>query len=129
MTDQEKKQLATSFIAALRAGDPNGFHAIMTDDVFWTLPGKSLVSGIAKGVEGILKRARTIVEYGTDLHVQHIVLGYEGAALLLHNTGQRNGRNLDEYLTTVFALRDGKIARIDTYISDIEMVNAYFSEP
>ena len=32
----------------------------MTDDVVWTLPGTSLVSGIATGVEGILKRARTI---------------------------------------------------------------------
>jgi ketosteroid isomerase-like protein len=51
MTDQERRQLATSFIEALRAGDANGFRAIMADDVFWTLPGKSLVSGIANGVE------------------------------------------------------------------------------
>jgi hypothetical protein len=33
MTDQDRKQLATSFIEALRAGDANGFRAIMTDDV------------------------------------------------------------------------------------------------
>jgi hypothetical protein len=61
MTDQDRKQLATSFIEALRAGDANGFRAIMTNDVVWTLPGTSLVSGIAKGVEGILKRARCSV--------------------------------------------------------------------
>jgi ketosteroid isomerase-like protein len=67
MTDQDKKQLATSFIEALRAGDANGFRAIMTDDVFWSLPGTSLVSGIAKGVDGILKRARTIVDYGANV--------------------------------------------------------------
>jgi ketosteroid isomerase-like protein len=127
MTDQERKQLATSFIDARRAGDANGFRAIMTDDVFWTLPGKSLVSGVAKGVEGILKRARTIVDYGATVNIAHVVLGYEGAALLLHNTGKRNGQILDEYLTTVLTLRDGKIARLDTYISDIDMVNAYFS--
>jgi uncharacterized protein len=50
-----------------------------------------------------------------------------GVALLLHNTGNQNGRILDEYLTTVRTLRDGKIARLDTYISDIEMVNTYFA--
>jgi uncharacterized protein len=76
MTDQDRKQLATSFIEALRARDANGFRAIMTDDVVWTLPGTSLVSGIAKGVEGILKRARTIVDYGANVEIQHVVLGY-----------------------------------------------------
>ena len=126
MTDEDRKQLAILFIAALRAVDANGFRAIMTDDVVWTLPGTSLVSGIAKGVEGILKRARTIVDHGANVEIQHVVLGYEGVALLLHNTGKRNGRILDEYLTTVCTLRDRKIARLDTYISDIPMVNAYF---
>ena len=99
----------------------------MTDDVLWTLPGTSVVSGIAKGVEGILTRARHIVEYSANVEIQHLVPGYEGVALLLHNTGKRNGRILDEYLTTVCMLRNGKIARLDTYISDIEMVNAYFA--
>jgi uncharacterized protein len=127
MTDQDRKRIASSFIQALRTGDANGFRAIMTDDVVWTLPGTSLVSGIAKGVEGILKRARYIVEYGANVEIQHIVLGYEGVALLLHNTGKQNGRVLDEYLTTVCTLRNGKIARLDTYISDIEMVNIYFA--
>ena len=127
MIDQERKQLATAFIDALRTGDANQFRGIMTDDVFWTLPGTSPVSGIAKGVEGILTRARTIVDYGTNVEIQHVVRGLEGVALLLHNTGKRNARVLDEYLTTVCTLRDGKIARLDTYISDVEMVNAYFS--
>lgn len=127
MTDEDRIQPATSFIVALRAGDANGFRAIMTDDVVWTLPGTSLVSGIAKGVDGILKRARTIVDYGANVEIQHVVVGYEGVALLLHNTGKGNGRILDEYLTTVCTLREGKITRLDTYISDIAMVNAYFA--
>ena len=75
MTDEDRKQLATSFIAALHAGDSNGFRAIMTDDVVWTLPGTSLVSGIAEGVEGILRCARTIVDRGANVEIQHVVLG------------------------------------------------------
>jgi uncharacterized protein len=127
ISDSEKKALATSFVEALRALDSKGFQKIMTEDVVWTLPGSSLVSGVAQGVAGVLKRARVIVDHKMTLEVTHVVLGREGVALLLHNTGNFNGKVLDEYLTTVCTLRDGKIARLDTYISDISMVNAYFS--
>lgn len=126
MTEEEKKNLATRFIAAIRARDAGMFRTIMTDDVVWSLPGTSIVSGLAHGVPGILKRAETLVGYGVSLEILHVVLGYEGVALLLHNTGKRDGRVLDEYLTTVCAFRDGRIARLDTYISDIPMLNAYF---
>ncbi len=56
ISDSEKQALATSFIEALRSLDEKGFQKIMTDDVVWTLPGSSLVSGVAQGVAGILKR-------------------------------------------------------------------------
>jgi uncharacterized protein len=126
ISDADKKALANSFIAALRAQDADGFRKIMADDVVWTLPGSSAVSGVAEGVEGILKRAQAIVDRNVTLDIMHVVLGREGVALLLHNTGEWKGRTLDEYLTTVCTLRDGKIARLDTYISDISMVNTYF---
>jgi hypothetical protein len=126
ISDDDKKALAESFIAALRSLDSVGFQKIMTEDVVWTLPGSSLVSGVAKGVPGILKRAQAIVDRGVTLEIMHVVLGREGVALLLHNTGKWNGRVLDEYLTTVCTLQGGKIARLDTYISDIPMVDGYF---
>lgn len=77
-------------------------------------------------VEGILKRAQGIVERGVTVEIMHGVLGYEGVALLLHNTATMNGKVLDEYLTTVCTLRGGKIARLDTHISDIPLVNEHF---
>jgi ketosteroid isomerase-like protein len=126
VSDPDKKALATSFIEALRTLDAKGFQKIMTDDVVWTLPGSSLVSGVAHGVTGILLRAQAIVDRNVTLEIMHVVLGREGVALLLHNTGTWKGIVLDEYLTTVCTLRDGKIARLDTYISDIPMVDAYF---
>jgi hypothetical protein len=127
ISDSERKALATSFIEALRSLNENGLKKIMTDDVVWTLPGSSLVSGVAHGVAGILKRAQAIVDRDVTLEIMHVVLGHEGVALLLHNTGKWKGKVLDEYLTTVCTLRDGKIARLDTYISDIPMVNTYFA--
>jgi uncharacterized protein len=126
ISESQKKALATSFIESLRSMDAEGFEKIMTEDVLWTLPGSSAVSGIAHGVDGILKRAKAIVDRNVTLKIMHVVLGHEGVALLLHNTGKWNGKVLDEYLTTVCTLQDGKIARLDTYISDIPMVDAYF---
>jgi len=85
-----------------------------------------LVSGVAQGVSEIVKRAEVIVEREVTLEIMHVVVGREGVALLLHNTGEWKGKLLDEYLTTVCTLREGKIARLDTYISDVPMVDAYF---
>ena len=126
ISDEDRKSLATSFIEALRSQDEKAFQTIMHDDVVWTLPGSSVVSGVAHGVSGILKRAQAIVDRGVTLEIMHVILGYEGVALQLHNTGKWKGNMLDEYLITVCTVRDGKIARLDTYISDIPMVNKYF---
>ena len=45
----------------------------------------------------------------------------------LHNTGYFDGKVLDEHLTTVIRLDGDKIRRLDTFISDVGMLNAYFA--
>ena len=50
----------------------------------------------------------------------------DDVALHLHNTGRYSGKILDKHLTTVIHLDDGKIRRLDTFISDIPMLNSYF---
>jgi hypothetical protein len=46
-------------------------------------------------------------------------------SLHLHNTGKRGEKILDEYLTTVCPLGADEIRRLDTFISDVEMLNAF----
>jgi uncharacterized protein len=58
MTEQEKKTVAQEFIRGLGARVGNLLRSIMTEDVVWTLPGESPMSGEAHGVEAILKRAK-----------------------------------------------------------------------
>lgn len=127
MTEEEKKTIATSFIAGLRARDAGILEAIMTKDVIWSLPGSSVVSGEARGVKGIIDRAHHFAGYSLDIEILHVVYGYAGVALLLHNTGKHNGKTLDEYLTTVIQLDGDRIKRLDTYISDVKMLNEYFA--
>jgi hypothetical protein len=44
----------------------------------------------------------------------------------LHNTAKSGNQILDEHLATVCLLRNEKICAINTYLSDVEMVNACF---
>jgi hypothetical protein len=47
MTESEKKEIALQFIKALGNRDGRLLQSIMTDDIVWSLPGKSLMSGEA----------------------------------------------------------------------------------
>lgn len=127
MTDREKESIAQSFIRGLGNRDENLLRSIMTEDVVWSLPGESPMSGEAHGVEAILKRANTLQGFNVKIEIEHVVYGLQDVALHLHNTGRYGGKVLDEHLTTVIHLNGGKIRRLDTFISDIPMLNAYFA--
>ena len=58
MTETEKKEIAQRFITGLSNRDANLLKSIMTDDVVWSLPGKSVMSGEAHGVDAILTSPR-----------------------------------------------------------------------
>ena len=129
MIDLEKKRLATRFIDALRARDAAMLEPIMTEDVVWSLPGSSVVSGEARGVAGIVARAERFAARSLTIEILHVVYGHAGVALLLHNTGAHGGARLDEHLTTVLQLEGERIKRLDTYISDVGMLDRYFGGP
>ncbi len=126
MTDTEKTAVAQEFLAGLKTRDWDRIRGVMTDDITWTMPGGSLISGEAQGVEAVLARARQIAGYGLDFALNHILIGQHHVALSLHNTATRGDLKLDEYLATVCFLRDGKIAAIHTFLSDIDGMNAFF---
>ena len=50
-------------------------------------------------------------------------------ALSLNNIACRGDLILNEHLATVCSLRGGKISAIDTYLSDVDMLNAFLSKP
>jgi ketosteroid isomerase-like protein len=115
------------FITGLETQDRELLRSITTEDVVWSLPGTNLMAGELPGVDGMLKRARILKRFGVTLEVLHLLTGRTGVAVMLHNTGTHNGKALDEYLTTVGQLREGRLSRLDTYISDIPMLDSYFT--
>jgi uncharacterized protein len=128
MTEQDKRKIAQDFLRGLRDRDANLLRSIMTNDVVWSVPGESLMSGEARGVDAILKRAATLANFNVKIELKHVVLGLHDVAVQLHNTGKFGDKVLDEHQTTVIHLDVGQIRRLDTFISDVEMLNAYFVE-
>ena len=80
-------------------------------------------------VLAVVERARLIAGYGLSFALEHILLSRDNMALALHNTAERGGVRLDEHLVTVCRLRDGRIAEIETYLSDVPGMNRFFAEP
>ena len=126
ISNQEKTELAQKFLSGLRSSDWNLLKSLMTEDVVWSLPGNSRISGDAQGADAVVLRAQRIVDYGMNFTLKNILLGLHGVALSLHNTARRGDLVFDLHLSTVFTLRDGKISAINTYMSDVDMVDAFF---
>lgn len=124
--DEAPLALGRSFHQALVSGDWDGIRALLHDDATWTLPGENTVSGTAYGADAVVERAQRIASYGLDFELLHTLVSRENMALSLHNTARREDAVLDEYLATVCRLRDGKIANIETYLSDVSGMNAFF---
>src|SRR5258708_14150472 len=124
-TEKEKTEIAQKFFTGLRKRNWN-FKSIIADDIVWSLPGSSLISGETHGVDAVIERSQLIVSCGLTFTLKHILLGQHGVALSLNNTARRGDLVLDEHLATVLSIRERKIFAIATYLSDVEMVNAFF---
>lgn len=125
-TDEEKLQIAASFLAALKGRDWQAMRSLLTDDAVWTLPGSSLLSGPANGADAVVDRARMLRNFGVMVELLHILYSMNGVAVSLHNTGGRGELKLDEYVVIVLGLRDGKIASLTTHLHDVAGINAFF---
>ena len=125
MTEVQKETIARTFIEALQSRDSQRLRSVLTDDVVWSIPGTSHASGEAIGVDAVVARGEYLGANGVDFVLLHVLYGWKDVGISLHNTAQRRGCVLDEYLTSILRLRGDQIERIDTYISDVPMLNNF----
>lgn len=123
-----KQDLAATFHGALIRKDWAALRPIMSQDITWTLPGSNQISGTAEGVDAVIARAQLIASYGVSFALQHVLVSQENMALALHNEARRGDLLLDEHLATVCRIDEGKIAAIETYLSDVDGMNKFFAE-
>ena len=121
------KDMAESFYAALVSRDWDAMRKLLHDDATWTLPGDNTLSGMATGGDAVVERARLIVSYGLSFTLEHVLLSRDNMALALHNTADRDDVQLDERLATVCRLRAGRIAEIETFVSDVPGMDRFLA--
>lgn len=124
--DIQKSTIASAFTTSLKNNDWEQMRSLMNDEIIWTLPGVSTLSGPANGINAVIKRVQSLKKFGVNFELRHIVYGMHGFVLLLHNTAQRGELILDEYVAIVFDLKDGKIQYMTTHLSDVEGINTFF---
>ncbi|GAA1908207.1 nuclear transport factor 2 family protein [Streptantibioticus ferralitis] len=120
------RDLGQRFHAALVTGDWVTIRSMLHDDATWTLPGDNTVSGVVVGADAMVERAQKVASYGLSFKLLNVLVSRENMALSQHNTAQRPDAVLDEYVSTVCRLRDGKIAHIESYLSDVPGMNTFF---
>lgn len=125
-TDEDKLYLATTFLTALKNNEWDAMRAIIAPDAIWTLPGTSILSGVADGAEAIIRRAQGLKHFGVKFQLKDILYGLHGVTLSLHNTANRNNLKLDEQVAIVCEINEGKISSMTTYLSDVAGINAFF---
>ncbi len=120
-------RVAERFLGAYGARDWEALRALLADGVTWTMPGTGTISGTAHGTEAVIDRARRIVAGGVETELLHVLVGRRSVALSLRNTAQApDGRKLDEHLAVVLTVRDGRITAIDSHLSDVDGMSAFF---
>jgi ketosteroid isomerase-like protein len=119
-------EIAEAFHATLVSRDWPAMRALFHDDAIWTLPGDNAISGTVRGGDAVVERAQLIASYGLSFKLENILVSRDNMALGLHNTAERDGVRLDEKLATVCRLRDGRIAEVETFLSDVPGMNRFF---
>jgi ketosteroid isomerase-like protein len=127
LTDLKNKKIAETMLTALKTQNWEMFRSIIDTDISWTLPGVSIISGEIKGADAIIRRAQQIVNHGVSMELKNILYGQYNFALSIHNQATKENLVLDEYLATVCTLQNEKIVKIETFVSDVDGVNAFFT--
>jgi ketosteroid isomerase-like protein len=126
LTDQEKLVLARRFLSVLANPDPDVVKSVAVEDVVWSFPGAGRISGEVQGPGGVIGRAKIIASFKVNVELVRAVFSLDGVAIILHNTANREGHILDEHIAAVFSFRGDRICRLDTYLSDVPMAEAFF---
>jgi hypothetical protein len=99
--------------AAFNSADIDTLNELMAQTITWHTPGRSAIAGDHRG------RDATFTQFGTyggqtagtfKATLLDVASTGDGVVVgLHHNTGERNGKQLDVYCAIVFEVEDGRI--------------------
>ncbi|OBI45412.1 hypothetical protein A5706_31545 [Mycobacterium sp. E796] len=126
-TMQRQRAIVGAFATAIVHDDHADIAEHATPDIVWTIPGSSVVSGRATGIDDVTRLADTFAQYGLHITPQGFAFGRDTVAVTLHDTGEHNGVRLEQDVVNVLTIRGDKISEVTAHLTDIDSFDAYFS--
>ena len=72
---EQKSAIANTFVKAMKGNDWDLMRSLMNEDISWTLPGESLLSGPANGIDAVIHRAQSLKAFGVMFNLLHVCTG------------------------------------------------------
>jgi len=116
----------------LETGDGAAFFEHVADDVDWTVMGTHPLAGHYPGkkafMEGTFARLGQVLPDGAQLHVEHLIVKGDEAAVELHSLATaKNGMRFDNRYCWVVSFDHESIVKVRAYL-DSAMVARLFEE-
>ncbi|OBH74566.1 nuclear transport factor 2 family protein [Mycobacterium scrofulaceum] len=124
---QRQRAIVGAFATAIVHDDHAGIAEHATPDIVWTIPGSSVVSGRATGIDDVTRLADAFAQYGLHISPRGFAFGRDTVAVTLHDNGEHNGKRLDQDVVNVLTIRGDQISEVTAHLTDVGSFDAYFS--
>jgi uncharacterized protein len=92
---------------------------VFAPDLIWTLPGRNPVGGVKNGPDEVIAFFGGLVQSGIQVDLIKIDAWGDDTVVEVHRGyGESRGAKLDALNCTHYQIRDGRIARVQVYMSD-----------
>jgi ketosteroid isomerase-like protein len=92
---------------------------VFATDLVWTLPGRNPVGGVKNGPDEVIAFFAGLVRSGIQVDLVKIDAWGDDTVVEVHRGhGESRGAALDALNCTHYQIRDGRIARVQVYLSD-----------
>jgi hypothetical protein len=116
---------------AFNTADMAALTELFDEDASWHTPGRSSIAGDAVGRDAVFAQfGRYVGETGGTFKaaLQDLFASEDGRVIgLHHNSGERNGQQLDGDCCIVFELKDGKLLDGTEYFLDLHAWDGFWS--
>jgi ketosteroid isomerase-like protein len=130
MADESALTVAQAAWDRWVAEDLEGFLALWEAEGVWTMPGRSRISGVFRGVGEIAKVAQIAFEVsGGTLKARPIELAASGADSVLgyfHMNASRPGATIDQDGLQRIVIRNGKLVSLHNLFTDLDEVDEFY---
>jgi ketosteroid isomerase-like protein len=130
MGSAENQDVVRRGYAAFSSGDADTLRELMAPDVVQNVPGSSPMAGAHKGIDSVLALYGELAERSNGtirVELEDVLSNGADQVVAIHMaTAERNGETLAMREALLFTIRDGRVAEMQEFVSDIAANDAFW---